>query len=242
MQCSGSTVQRSLTRRAVMQSVYSAIPYALSPVLGNPLAMAAVNVDRTASLPTQVHLPLSACPVYRHPQYTPSITFLLDFCGNSQITGCCHAHMGGHQVARLASNKHVALLSRVRQVLYIAGLVGTQCVSQLYMHDGLQAAQYVESLQKLIPQLGYLSKILPPAVLQWKLELLKQGNAVVKGMLPRIQQRVFLLTADGDLLIPSKEEGPRLQKLLPRCRLKVMVYGIQLPASGIVVWRYWHCF
>lgn len=117
-------------------SVYSAIPYALSPVLGNPLAMAAVNVDRTASLPTQ-------------------------------------------------------------------------------------AAQYAESLQKLIPQLGYLSKILPPAVLQWKLELLKQGNAVVKGMLPRIQQRVFLLTADGDLLIPSKEEGPRLQRLLPRCRLKV---------------------
>lgn len=109
------------------------------------------------------------------------------------------------------------------------------------MHDGLQAAQYAESLQKLIPQLGYLSKLLPPAVLQWKLELLKQGNAVVKGMLPRIQQRVLLLTADGDLLIPSKEEGPRLQKLLPRCRLKVMLYGMQLPASGVVVWWSWHC-
>ncbi len=93
------------------------------------------------------------------------------------------------------------------------------------MHDGLQAAQYADGLQKLIPQLGNLSKILPPAVLQWKLELLKQGNDVVKRMLPRIQQRVFLLTADGDLLIPSKEEGPRLQKLLPRCRLKVMLYG-----------------
>ncbi len=73
-------------------------------------------------------------------------------------------------------------------------------------------------------------------MLQWKLELLKQGNAVVKGMLPRIQQRVFLLTADGDLLIPSKEEGPRLQKLLPRCRLKVMLDGMQLPASGVVMW------
>ncbi len=105
----------------------------------------------------------------------------------------------------------------------------------------MQAAQYVESLQKLIPQLGYLSKILPPAVLQWKLELLKQGNAVVKGMLPRIQQRVLLLTADGDLLIPSKEEGPRLQKLFPRCRLKVMLYGMQLPASGVVMWWSWHC-
>jgi hypothetical protein len=61
-------MQHFLTRRAVMQSVYSAIPYALSPVLGNPLAMAAVNVDRTASLPTQVHLPLTARPVHLHPQ------------------------------------------------------------------------------------------------------------------------------------------------------------------------------
>lgn len=144
------------------------------------------------------------------------------------------------QVAMLASNKHVALLSTVRQMLCIAGCSGTQCFSQFYMRDGLQAAQYAESLQKLIPQLGYLSKILPPAVLQWKLELLKQGNAVVKGMLPRIQQRVFLLTADGDLLIPSKEEGPRLQRLLPRCRLKVMLYCMQLPASGTVMWWYWH--
>lgn len=145
------------------------------------------------------------------------------------------------KAAVLASNKHVTLLSRVRQLLYRTGLVSTQCFSQSYMRDGLQAAQYAASLQKLIPQLGYLSKLLPPAVLQWKLELLKQGNAVVKGMLPRIQQRVLLLTADGDLLIPSKEEGPRLQKLLPRCRLKVMLYGVQLPASGVFMWWSWHC-
>lgn len=88
-------------------------------------------------------------------------------------------------------------------------------------HCGAQAAQYAEGLQKLIPQLGYLAKILPPAVLQWKLELLKQGNAVVKPLLPNIQQRVFLLTADNDLLIPSKQEGTRLKNLLPRCRHKV---------------------
>ena len=68
MQCRGSTVQHSLTSHAVMQSVYSAIPYALSPVLGNPLAMAAVNVDRTASLPTQVLLPLTARALHLHSQ------------------------------------------------------------------------------------------------------------------------------------------------------------------------------
>lgn len=38
----------------LLQAAYNAIPYALSPVLGNPLALAAVNVDRAASLPTQV--------------------------------------------------------------------------------------------------------------------------------------------------------------------------------------------
>ena len=85
----------------------------------------------------------------------------------------------------------------------------------------LQASQYADGLRKLIPQLGYLTKILPPAALQWKLELLKQGNAVVQKQLPFVQQRVLLMTADGDLLIPSKEEGPRLTKLLPRCRHKV---------------------
>ena len=41
----------------LVQAAYNAIPYALSPVLGNPLAMAAVNVDRSASLPTQVSNP-----------------------------------------------------------------------------------------------------------------------------------------------------------------------------------------
>lgn len=94
------------------------------------------------------------------------------------------------------------------------------CCKIKSLECGAQAAQYAEGLQKLIPQLGYLSKILPPAVLQWKLELLKQGNAVVKPLLPNIQQRVFLLAADNDLLIPSKQEGPRLKNLLPRCRLK----------------------
>ena len=87
----------------------------------------------------------------------------------------------------------------------------------------MQASQYAEGLQKLIPQLGYLAKILPPAVLQWKLELLKQGNQMVKPLLPKIQQRVFLLTADNDFLIPSKQEGPRLKNLLPRCQHKVSV-------------------
>ena len=38
----------------LFQGLYNAVPYILSPILGNPLALAAVNVDRSASLPTQV--------------------------------------------------------------------------------------------------------------------------------------------------------------------------------------------
>ena len=102
------------------------------------------------------------------------------------------------------------------------GIYCRGCASRL-LRFCVQAAQYAEGLQKLIPQLGYLAKILPPAVLQWKLELLKQGNQVVKPLLPKIQQRVFLLTADNDFLIPSKQEGSRLKNLLPRCRHKVRV-------------------
>lgn len=34
---------------------------------------------------------------------------------------------------------------------------------------------------------------------------------------------MLLLIGDGDWLIPSSEEGPRLEKAIPRCTLKVRV-------------------
>ena len=45
-----------LKSAVVVQAAYNAIPYALSPVLGNPLALAAVNVDRKADPFTQVSI------------------------------------------------------------------------------------------------------------------------------------------------------------------------------------------
>ena len=36
-----------------------------------------------------------------------------------------------------------------------------------------------------------------------------------------VNQRVLLVVGSGDLLLPSGEEGTRLEKVLPRCRLKV---------------------
>ena len=65
-------MQSSKTKScAAVQAAYSAIPYALSPVLGNPLAMAAVNVDRSASLPAQV----SQAQNYQHIQSKACLSF-----------------------------------------------------------------------------------------------------------------------------------------------------------------------
>lgn len=62
----------------------------------------------------------------------------------------------------------------------------------------------------------------PPAdTLAWKLELLREGSAAVEPLLPRIPQRAFVLVGDQDLLLPSGEEGPRLQRALPRAQLRV---------------------
>lgn len=83
----------------------------------------------------------------------------------------------------------------------------------------LQAAQ--AGLLNLIPQLEALSVVLPPETLAWKLELLREGSRKVNKQLKSVLQRVLLLTSDQDLLLPSKEEGPRLAKALPRCNHKV---------------------
>jgi hypothetical protein len=47
------------------------------------------------------------------------------------------------------------------------------------------------------------------------------ARRAVEGQLRSVQARTLVLVADGDLLIPSREEGPHLQKLLPRSVLRV---------------------
>ena len=39
------------------QELYEAVPLALAPVLGNPIALASVGIDRSLPLPQQVRLP-----------------------------------------------------------------------------------------------------------------------------------------------------------------------------------------
>lgn len=107
----------------------------------------------------------------------------------------------------------------------------------------LEAAQ--KGLINLIPQLEALSVVLPPETLAWKLELLREGSRKVNKQLKSVMQRVLLLTSDQDLLLPSKEEGPRLAKALPRANHKVnhahvLLAGLKVcvfhqPADGVPV-------
>ena len=85
----------------------------------------------------------------------------------------------------------------------------------------LQLEAVRNGLVNLIPQLEALSVVLPPETLAWKLELLREGSRKVNKQLKSVMQRVLLLTSDQDLLLPSREEGPRLAKALPRCNHKV---------------------
>lgn len=49
------------------------------------------------------------------------------------------------------------------------------------MGRGLQAAGFVQGVTNLIPQLGALTSILPPATLAWKLRLLAEGCRYMEG-------------------------------------------------------------
>jgi len=108
----------------------------------------------------------------------------------------------------------------------------------------------VRGATQLLSQLPLLADLLPPETLAWKLKLLQQGCAQVAPILGQVPQRVLLIIGDQDLLIPSKEEGPRLQRALPRAHLHVeegrshallQEGGVDLVAimeeEGALVWR-----
>ena len=54
-----------------------------------------------------------------------------------------------------------------------------------------------------------------------------------------VGQRVLLLVGDGDWLIPSADEGARLQKLLQRCQLRVLITCN--PLDPLILYIVMHC-
>lgn len=59
---------------------------------------------------------------------------------------------------------------------------------QPLMGRGPQAAGFVQGLTNLIPQLGALTSILPPATLAWKLRLLAEGCRYMEGRCVTVAQ------------------------------------------------------
>lgn len=94
--------------------------------------------------------------------------------------------------------------------------------------DNTEGMPYSEIAMKLgqtaidfLALLPGLAEILPPDTLAHKLEQLAIGAEAVSNTLNKVQQRTLVLVGDRDLLIPSGEEGPRLQRDMPRVQLRI---------------------
>jgi pimeloyl-ACP methyl ester carboxylesterase len=84
-----------------------------------------------------------------------------------------------------------------------------------------QALRLFDGALSLLQQLPILAEILPRDTLEHKLKLLAEGCEAVEKNYGSVEQRVFVLVADQDLLLPSEEEGKELKRRLPRCHLRV---------------------
>eukprot|EP01026_Neomeris_dumetosa_P027374 TRINITY_DN2224_c0_g1_i2.p1 TRINITY_DN2224_c0_g1~~TRINITY_DN2224_c0_g1_i2.p1 ORF type:complete len:712 (-),score=43.77 TRINITY_DN2224_c0_g1_i2:244-2379(-) len=64
-----------------------------------------------------------------------------------------------------------------------------------------------------------LPSILPPETLAWKFKLLDEGCQFMENVgYKNIWQKTLIVTGAQDLLIPSREEGVRLERILPRAQ------------------------
>ena len=115
--------------------VYNAVPYLLSPILGNPLALAAVNVDRKAPLATQV------CCSNLAKTLVIADTFVID----------CHAHQLERSLLFVlqTKNSHMSVLS---VVLFIC----ITCVRMLhsFLHVAHSFKLSVAHLLSAVPDLA----------------------------------------------------------------------------------------
>ncbi|EOY02897.1 Esterase/lipase/thioesterase family protein, putative [Theobroma cacao] len=69
--------------------------------------------------------------------------------------------------------------------------------------------------------LHVLTDILPKETLQWKLRMLKTASASTNSCLHAVKAQTLILCSGKDQLLPSQEEGKRLQNALPKCEIRV---------------------
>ncbi|KAL2320359.1 hypothetical protein Fmac_029328 [Flemingia macrophylla] len=82
------------------------------------------------------------------------------------------------------------------------------------------AEELVKDFATFSLSLPVLADILPKETLLWKLKMLKSASAYAHSRLSAIKAQTLILCSGNDQLLPSQQEGERLQKLLPKCELR----------------------
>lgn len=85
-----------------------------------------------------------------------------------------------------------------------------------------------ETVGELSESLGALSYYLhvladnpsPGETLLWKLQMLKEASTYANSRLHAVKAQTLVLSSGRDILLPSKEEGERLRRRLPKCEIR----------------------
>eukprot|EP00258_Populus_trichocarpa_P026440 XP_024442459.1 acyltransferase-like protein At3g26840, chloroplastic [Populus trichocarpa] len=87
---------------------------------------------------------------------------------------------------------------------------------------GVPLLEIVEGLSQdavVIPSnLNVLAAILPRETLLWKLNMLKVASKFANSHLHAVKAQTLVLSSGRDQLLPSEEEGQRLNRVLPKCQ------------------------
>lgn len=70
----------------------------------------------------------------------------------------------------------------------------------------------------MLGEMGFLEDLLPPATIRHRIDYAQKASKTVNARLLDVKAPVLVLTGGGDILLPSTEEGRRLERELPDCQ------------------------
>lgn len=192
---------------ALPDAAYKLLPFAIMPLIGNPVAMALAGVNLAQPTPAALSDAAYSAVRAEHgivaslwcPCCKPLVSMLQRVF--VKLQGCVACCCGG-----VVSKRHPHQCFAMTTPLYLQQRGSVVAAAQINM----------------LPELAALRVVLPADTLQWKLQLLRTGSTAIEPRLPEVQQRVLLVAGENDLLIPSAEEAKRLARKLPRCNTRVL--------------------
>lgn len=87
------------------------------------------------------------------------------------------------------------------------------------LEDLAQLIQVPYEALSLLLQMRFLDELLPPETVKHRIEYGRSAARVVKSRLNDIRMPTAIITGGNDLLLPSAEEGERLMRSIPDCKL-----------------------